>query len=44
MRLEPGAAAPPFELTSDAGDRVTLSSFEGQRVVLFFFSKAGTSG
>ena len=44
MPLEPGARAPPFELTSDAGALVKLSSFKGQRVVLFFFPKAGTSG
>jgi peroxiredoxin Q/BCP len=44
MPLEPGTKAPPFELTSDAGEQVKLSSFKGRRVVLFFFPKANTSG
>ena len=44
MALEPGRKAPPFALTSDAGETVRLSDFAGRRLVLFFFPKAGTSG
>ena len=44
MPLEPGAKAPPFELTSDAGEKVRLADFAGERLVLFFFPKAATSG
>jgi peroxiredoxin Q/BCP len=44
MPLEAGARAPPFELTSDSGEKVRLSDFAGQRLVLFFFPKAATSG
>jgi thioredoxin-dependent peroxiredoxin len=44
MTLEAGSKAPPFALTSDAGGEVKLSDYEGKRLVLFFFPKAGTSG
>ncbi len=44
MAVEPGAKAPPFELTSDSGEQVSLADFHGRRVVLFFFPKAATSG
>jgi peroxiredoxin Q/BCP len=39
-----GDTAPDFTLTSDEGRSVTLSDYRGQRVVLFFYPKAGTSG
>jgi peroxiredoxin Q/BCP len=39
-----GEKAPDFELTSSAGETVSLSDFRGQRVILFFYPKAGTSG
>lgn len=42
--FEVGQEAPDFELTSDSGEKVRLSDFRGQRVVLFFYPKAGTSG
>ena len=42
--LQPGDVAPDFELTADTGEAVRLSSFCGQRVVLYFYPKAGTKG
>ena len=36
--------APDFELLNDTGKPTKLSDFKGQRVVLYFFSKAMTSG
>jgi thioredoxin-dependent peroxiredoxin len=42
--LKIGDMAPDFELTTDEGNPVQLSQFRGQRVVLFFYPKAGTSG
>jgi thioredoxin-dependent peroxiredoxin len=42
--VEEGELAPDFTLTSDSGERVTLSSFHGQPVVLFFYPKDDTRG
>ncbi len=39
-----GEVAPDFELTSDQGERVKLSSLRGKRVILYFYPKAGSSG
>jgi peroxiredoxin Q/BCP len=39
-----GDTAPDFTLLSDAGDEVTLSSFRGRPVVLYFYPKDNTSG
>jgi peroxiredoxin Q/BCP len=39
-----GQAAPDFELTSDSGERVRLSSLRGQPVVLYFYPKDDTPG
>lgn len=39
-----GEIAPDFELRNQDGDTVRLSDFRGQKVVLFAFPKAGTSG
>lgn len=36
--------APDFELLDDQGQPTKLSDFRGQRVLLYFFSKAMTSG
>jgi peroxiredoxin Q/BCP len=41
---EPGEDAPEFELPNQDGEQVALSAYEGQRVVLYFYPKAGTSG
>jgi peroxiredoxin Q/BCP len=42
--LETGDRAPEFTLTADDGREVSLSGFRGQRVVLYFYPKAGTPG
>jgi len=42
--MEKGDIAPGFTLTSDDGKEVSLSDFRGQKVVLYFYPKAGTSG
>ena len=39
-----GTAAPDFELTSDAGDRIKLSDLRGKPVVLYFYPKDDTPG
>ena len=39
-----GDVAPDFELRADDGNLVKLSSFRGRKVILYFYSKAGTSG
>jgi peroxiredoxin Q/BCP len=39
-----GQEAPDFELTSDAGDAVRLSSLRGKPVVLYFYPKDDTPG
>lgn len=36
--------APDFELPDDTGQPTKLSDFRGQRVVLYFYPKAMTSG
>ena len=42
--LKPGDKAPAFRLQSDENKTVSLRDFKGQRVLLFFFPKANTSG
>jgi thioredoxin-dependent peroxiredoxin len=42
--VEEGQEAPDFELASDAGERVSLSQFRGQPVVLYFYPKDDTPG
>ena len=42
--IEEGKAAPDFELTSDAGEKVKLSDFRGKPVVLYFYPKDDTPG
>jgi peroxiredoxin Q/BCP len=44
IMLNIGDKAPKFELLNDEEISVKLSDFLGQRVVLFFYPKAGTSG
>ena len=44
MALELGKKAPDFALRDEEGRTVKLSSFEGRRVVIFFYPKAMTPG
>jgi thioredoxin-dependent peroxiredoxin len=39
-----GEPAPDFELTSDSGDKVRLSSLRGKPVVLYFYPRDETPG
>jgi len=39
-----GEMAPDFELLNQKGEAVKLSDFRGQKVLLFAYPKAGTSG
>jgi peroxiredoxin Q/BCP len=40
--VEEGKPAPEFELESDAGETVSLSSLRGKPVVLYFYPKDDT--
>jgi len=42
--LKSGDKAPDFKLKGDDGKDVSLADFRGERVVLFFFPTANTSG
>jgi len=42
--IEEGSPAPDFELQSDSGQTVRLSSLRGKPVVLYFYPKDHTSG
>jgi thioredoxin-dependent peroxiredoxin len=44
MTLNPGDPAPDFTLPDQSGEPVTLSSFKGRNVVLYFYPKADTPG
>jgi len=44
MSLAPGTPAPDFTLPDQHGEPVTLSSFRGRNVVLYFYPKADTTG
>jgi peroxiredoxin Q/BCP len=44
MALEVGKKAPDFTLPDEEGNAVKLSDFRGRRLVVFFYSKANTSG
>ena len=44
MAVEVGKEAPDFELESDSGERVRLSSLRGSPVVLYFYPKDDTPG
>ncbi len=43
-RLAPGDTAPDFTLLSDTGEQVTLSSFRGRKVIVYFYPAALTPG
>ena len=42
--LKAGDAAPDFELPTDGGGAISLSSLKGKKVVLYFYPKDDTSG
>ena len=42
--LEVGSKAPDFTLEDQDGNRVSLSNFKGQKVLLWFYPKASTGG
>ncbi len=42
--LQIGDSAPNFELPGDSGSRLTLASFAGRKLVLYFYPKDDTSG
>jgi peroxiredoxin Q/BCP len=44
MALEIGKKAPDFALEDEDGMTVRLSDYKGKRVIVFFYSKANTSG
>ena len=44
MPIEEGRPAPDFTLESDTGDTITLSSFSGSPIVLYFYPKDDTPG
>jgi thioredoxin-dependent peroxiredoxin len=44
MTLQPGDAAPDFDLPSDGGGHVRLADFKGKNLVLYFYPKDDTSG
>ena len=44
MQLEVGSPAPAFTLPGASGQPVTLASFAGRKVVLYFYPKDDTSG
>ena len=43
-KISVGDRAPAFTLLDDAGQRVSLSTFRGRRVVLYFYPKDSTTG
>jgi thioredoxin-dependent peroxiredoxin len=44
QRLEPGDPAPDFTLPDADGNEVSLSSFRGRRVIVYFYPAAMTPG
>ena len=44
MPLAPGQPAPDFTLPRDGGTDITLSSLQGDKVVLYFYPKDDTPG
>lgn len=43
-RLQQGGMAPAFSLVDQAGDTITLSGFEGRKILVYFYPKADTPG
>lgn len=44
MKLEPGAAAPPFSRLDHMGRPVSLSDYAGRGLVIYFYPRAFTPG
>jgi peroxiredoxin Q/BCP len=44
MELKPKDKAPDFELPNQNGKKISLFDFQGRKVLLYFYPKAGTSG
>ena len=44
MKLTAGDVAPDFSLPSSSGQKVSLNSLKGQKVVIFFYPKDDTPG
>lgn len=44
MTLKIGSRAPDFVLSDQEGNRIKLSAFKGQRVILYFYPKDDTPG
>src|SRR5918997_3575097 len=44
MRLEPGDTAPDFTLPDQTGEPVSLDSFRGRKVLVYFYPRADTPG
>ena len=42
--LKTGSRAPEFQLNDQDGNNVNISDFKGQKVLLWFYSKASTPG
>ena len=42
--IEVGKKAPAFTLKNDSNEDVSLSDFEGQKLVLYFYPKDATPG
>ena len=42
--LDEGQPALDIELSNQDGETIQLSDFEGERIVLYFYPKAGTEG
>ena len=44
MMIQPGTPAPDFQIPDQNGETVSLSSFRGQQVVLYFYPRDNTPG
>ena len=44
MMIQPGTPAPDFQIPDQNGETVSLSSFKGQKVVLYFYPRDNTPG
>jgi len=44
MNLKTQDKAPDFDLLNQGNKKVSLSTFRGRKVLLFFYPKAGTPG